>query len=96
MNAMADAVENSEFVIMCMSDSYKQSTYCQAEAEYAFKFGGIEQGGLYEPLEVGSLYDVNMVALRFRDLVGDVLEHGDIVNVLNIYEGMLRMVLILH
>lgn len=36
MNAMADAVENSEFVIMCMSDSYKQSTYCQAEAEYAF------------------------------------------------------------
>ena len=37
MSAMADAVENSEFVIMCMSDSYKQSTYCQAEAEYAFK-----------------------------------------------------------
>ena len=36
MNAMAEAVENSEFVIMCMSDSYKQSTYCQAEAEYAF------------------------------------------------------------
>lgn len=37
MSAMADAVENSEFVIMCMSDSYKQSSYCQAEAEYAFK-----------------------------------------------------------
>jgi len=37
MSAMADAVENSEFIIMCMSDSYKQSTYCQAEAEYAFK-----------------------------------------------------------
>ena len=37
MSAMADAVENSEFVIMCMSDAYKQSTYCQAEAEYAFK-----------------------------------------------------------
>jgi hypothetical protein len=36
MNAMADAVENSEFVILCMSDSYKRSTYCQAEAEYAF------------------------------------------------------------
>ncbi|CAF3545088.1 unnamed protein product [Rotaria socialis] len=36
MNAMADAVENSEFVLVCMSDSYKQSTYCQAEAEYAF------------------------------------------------------------
>ena len=36
MSAMADAVENSEFIIMCMSTSYKQSTYCQAEAEYAF------------------------------------------------------------
>ncbi|CAF1444150.1 unnamed protein product [Adineta steineri] len=36
MSAMAEAVENCEFVIMCMSDSYKQSTYCQAEAEYAF------------------------------------------------------------
>ena len=36
MNAMAEAVENSEFIIMCMSASYKQSTYCQAEAEYAF------------------------------------------------------------
>jgi hypothetical protein len=45
---------------------------------------------LYEPLEVGLLYDVSMVALRFRDLVGDVLEHGDVVNVLNIYEGMLN------
>ena len=33
---MAEAVENSEFVLLCMSDSYKQSTYCQAEAEYAF------------------------------------------------------------
>ncbi|CAF3748826.1 unnamed protein product [Adineta steineri] len=37
MSAMANAVENSEFIIICMSDSYKQSAYCQAEAEYAFK-----------------------------------------------------------
>jgi hypothetical protein len=36
MSAMAHAVENSEFVLICMSNSYKQSTYCQAEAEYAF------------------------------------------------------------
>lgn len=36
MNAMAEAVENSEFIIMCMSDAYKRSTFCQAEAEYAF------------------------------------------------------------
>nr|CAG8465180.1 15425_t:CDS:2 [Entrophospora candida] len=60
----------------------------QIEAEYAFKYGGIEHNGLYEPLEVGLLYDVSMVALRFRDFVGDVLEHGDVVNVLNIYEDL--------
>lgn len=37
MQAMAEAVEKSEFVILCMSDSYKRSVYCQAEAEYAFR-----------------------------------------------------------
>ncbi len=37
MQAMAEAVEKSEFVILCMSDSYKRSVYCQAEAEYAFQ-----------------------------------------------------------
>ncbi|CAG8450620.1 16196_t:CDS:2 [Acaulospora colombiana] len=58
----------------------------QIEAEYAFKFGGIEMVGHYEPLEVGLLYDVSMVALRFRDIIGDVLEHGDVIHVLNIYE----------
>lgn len=34
---MADAVEKSEFVLLCISDSYKRSVYCQAEAEYAFR-----------------------------------------------------------
>ena len=37
MAAMADAIENSAFVIICMSDAYKQSPYCQAEAQYAFQ-----------------------------------------------------------
>ncbi|CAG8600488.1 10_t:CDS:2 [Paraglomus occultum] len=57
----------------------------QIEAEYAFKFSGIDQN-CYEPLEVGLLYDVGMLALKFRDIVGDVLEHGDVVNVLNVYD----------
>ena len=35
--AMAHAIENSQFVIICMSDSYKQSVYCQSEAHYAFQ-----------------------------------------------------------
>jgi hypothetical protein len=35
---MAEAIENSEFVFICMSNAYKSSSYCQLEAEYAFKF----------------------------------------------------------
>lgn len=37
MIAMANAIENSEYVLLCMSDSYKQSAYCQLEAHYAFQ-----------------------------------------------------------
>ena len=37
MVAMANAIENSEFVLICMSDAYKQSAYCQSEAHYAFE-----------------------------------------------------------
>ncbi|CAF3831953.1 unnamed protein product [Rotaria sp. Silwood1] len=34
---VAEAIENSEFVLICMSDTYKQSVYCQSEAHYAFE-----------------------------------------------------------
>jgi len=37
MVAMANAIENSEYVLICMSDAYKQSPYCQLEAHYAFE-----------------------------------------------------------
>jgi hypothetical protein len=37
MIAMADAIENSEMILICMSDAYKQSVYCQSEAHYAFE-----------------------------------------------------------
>jgi hypothetical protein len=37
MSAMANAIENSQFIVICMSDSYKQSAYCQSEAHYAFE-----------------------------------------------------------
>jgi hypothetical protein len=35
--AMADAIENSELIIVCMSTGYKSSPYCQSEASYAFQ-----------------------------------------------------------
>jgi hypothetical protein len=37
MVAMANAIENSEFVFICMSEAYKRSAYCQSEAHYAFE-----------------------------------------------------------
>ena len=37
MVAMANAIENSEYVFICMSEAYKQSAYCQSEAHYAFE-----------------------------------------------------------
>ena len=36
-DAMAKAIENSEFVLVCMSDAYKQSPFCEMEANYAVK-----------------------------------------------------------
>jgi hypothetical protein len=37
MEAMAHAIENSQYVLVCMSDAYKQSPCCQLEANYAFQ-----------------------------------------------------------
>jgi hypothetical protein len=36
-DAMAKAIENAEFVLVCMSDTYKQSPFCEMEASYAVK-----------------------------------------------------------
>jgi hypothetical protein len=36
VESMAEAVENSRCVLICMSSDYKSSTNCQAEAEYAY------------------------------------------------------------
>ncbi|CAM4915887.1 unnamed protein product [Rotaria socialis] len=35
--AMAHAIENTDFVFICMSDSYKKSGYCEMEAHYAYQ-----------------------------------------------------------
>lgn len=37
LESMANAVENSAGVLMCMTENYKQSSNCRAEAEYAFQ-----------------------------------------------------------
>ncbi|CAF3647153.1 unnamed protein product [Rotaria sp. Silwood1] len=37
MAGIANAIENSECVLICMSNTYKESVYCQSEAHYAFE-----------------------------------------------------------
>ena len=37
IQAMADAIEHSRYVIICMSDNYSVSPYCRAEAQFAFE-----------------------------------------------------------
>ena len=37
MNRMAEGIENSEFVLVCMSEGYEKSRYCRSEATYAYK-----------------------------------------------------------
>ena len=37
LNAMAEAVEKSYVVLICITEKYRQSVNCQAEAQYAFK-----------------------------------------------------------
>lgn len=37
LEAMSHAIENSEFVLICMSDTYKQSGFCKMEASYALE-----------------------------------------------------------
>jgi hypothetical protein len=37
MDAMAQAIEHSQMIIICMSEQYHRSNYCRAEAHYAFQ-----------------------------------------------------------
>ena len=37
LESMANAVEKSECVLMCVTEKYRQSLNCQAEAQYAFR-----------------------------------------------------------
>ena len=37
LDAMAKAVEDASFFLMCVTEKYRQSENCQAEAQYAFK-----------------------------------------------------------
>ncbi|CAF1947057.1 unnamed protein product [Rotaria magnacalcarata] len=37
VDAMAEAIEQSQTILICMSEQYRRSNYCRAEAQYAFQ-----------------------------------------------------------
>jgi hypothetical protein len=37
LESMARAIETSDYILMCVTEKYRQSINCQAEAQYAFK-----------------------------------------------------------
>ena len=37
LESMANAIESSEYILICITEKYRQSLNCQAEAQYAFK-----------------------------------------------------------
>ena len=37
MDAMAQGIEQSQSILLCLSEDYRQSNFCRAEAQYAFK-----------------------------------------------------------
>ena len=39
MDAMAQAIERSQIILICMSEQYRRSNYCRAEAQYGFQRG---------------------------------------------------------
>ena len=39
LESMARAVEDSMCVLLCMTEKYKMSSFCRAEAEYTFQLG---------------------------------------------------------
>ncbi|KAJ3414921.1 hypothetical protein HDV05_005870 [Chytridiales sp. JEL 0842] len=61
----------------------------QIEAQYAFRASQNVQEGKPqgEPLEIGQVYNSGMLALKFQDVIGEVLEMNDSVTVINAYHG---------
>lgn len=75
---MAEAIEKSQVILICMSSSYKKSVNCQAEAEYAFN-----RKKLIVPLIVESKYRAdgwlgfivgNKIYVNFADKLEDEFE----------------------
>lgn len=54
LQAMADAIDSSFCVLMCVTEKYKESNYCRLEAEYV-----VQQSKPYIPLYLQAGYKPN-------------------------------------
>ncbi|KAJ3191795.1 hypothetical protein HK101_007408 [Irineochytrium annulatum] len=67
----------------------------QIEAEYAFRnvLSSVQNGEeeierkVFAPLEIGQMFDIGMLPLKFSDVIGDVLCFNDTVLVINTYDS---------
>jgi len=75
LESMALAIENSMCVLMCMTEKYKQSPNCRAEAEYAFNLhtpiiplimqSGYQPSGWLGRLKMKMIYSIFKISLFF-------------------------------
>ena len=91
LDAMANAVEKSLCVLMCVSEKYRQSVNCQAEAQYAFRLNKkiiplIMQSG-YENVQgwlgiiMGDKIFVNFTKYDYDECIRRLLKELSVLNV---------------
>ncbi len=93
MDAMAQAIEQSQTVIICMSEQYQKSNYCRAEAHYAFqrqrKIVPVLSGKHYKPdgwllFLLGQLLYVDFTKYEFNHAMNMLLKELEAENIFKI------------
>lgn len=84
LEAMARAVETSDFILMCVTEKYRQSLNCQAEAQYAFKLNkkiiplimqsGYENADGWMGIIMGDKIFVNFTKYSFEECIRRLLQ----------------------
>jgi hypothetical protein len=90
MDAMAQAIEQSKTVVICMSEQYRRSSYCRAEAHYAFQrqlnIVPVLLQEHYKPdgwllFLIGQLLYVNFVKYEFSQAMGMLIKEVQALNI---------------
>lgn len=93
LDSMAKAVENAEFVLICVTEKYRQSINCQSEAQYSFRLQKkiiplIMQKG-YQAVDgwlgfiIGDKIFIDFTKYEFEECVNRLLNQMSKINVTN-------------